>query len=450
MAASYGLAVYSTVRLSVLPAKYLWPGLFVSLLLVCLLLVFNFRPSSSSKRPVGAMLLSLAVIAASLYAFDISRSATNFLRSTAPQATLTETYSIIAKKDRAIRLDKNTRHTTAFLDSDSNGQSALQALKAKTTPTPLPKSDIGNLTISLDDQSAAIALVSQPVLRLIQENAPDFYQSIKLIDTLKVKVAQRSTRPPIDLSKPFVLYISGIDTYGQVGTTSRSDVNILAAVNPQMHRILLVNTPRDYYVQLHGTTGVRDKLTHAGVYGIDMSTKTLEDLYAVPISSYLRINFSSLVAIVDTIGGVDVESDYAFGEFHKGTNHLDGKQALTFSRERYAFNEGDRTRGQNQQKIIEAIIAKLNNRTTLVRLPSILQTLEGSFQTNIPPGEITGTINRQLNDLRTWKTTSISVDGIGQSAPTYSMGSQLLYVMEPDIQTVDHARQQLNNVLQNR
>lgn len=257
-------------------------------------------------------------------------------------------------------------------------------------------------------------------------------------------------RPPIDLSKPFVLYISGIDTYGQVSTTSRSDVNILAVVNPKTHRILLINTPRDYYVQLHGTTGVRDKLTHAGIYGIDMSVKTLEDLYGVPINSYLRINFSSLVAIVDSLGGVDVNSDYDFGEFSQGVNHLDGKQALAFSRERYAFTEGDRTRGQNQQKVIEAIIAKLNNRAMLVHLPRILQTLEGSFETNIPPNEITNTLNRQLNDLRAWQTTSISVDGVGQNAPTYSMGTQLLYVMEPDSQTLDNARHQMDVVLQAR
>jgi LCP family protein required for cell wall assembly len=250
--------------------------------------------------------------------------------------------------------------------------------------------------------------------------------------------------PKLDETKPFVVYISGIDTYGEIDTVSRSDVNILAVVNPESRKVLLVNTPRDYYVQLHGTTGLRDKLTHSGVYGIDKSVKTMEDLYATPISYYLRINFTSLVDTVDVLGGVDVNSAYSFrvgGDgFAVGYNHLDGKKALAFARDRYSFEDGDRVRGQNQQRVIEAIISKLSSYSSLLNYPQILASLQGSFQTNMASNDITKLIKYQLNDMKKWQVESISVNGTDSHNYTYSMPTAMLYVMEPDKASVEAAK----------
>lgn len=255
----------------------------------------------------------------------------------------------------------------------------------------------------------------------------------------------------VDVAKPFVVYISGIDSTENPAAKARSDVNILAVVNPAKNQILLVNTPRDYYVTLAGYDA-KDKLTHAGVYGVETSMATLANLYGVPVEHYLRINFSSLVSTIDVLGGVDVVSDSAFSaggySFEQGTNHVDGKAALAFSRERYSFEGGDRMRGQNQQRVIEAVIRKLTSPKSLANYQSTLATLESSLLTNMNSQSLQGLIGRQIDSAPNWQVDSISVDGTGASLPTYSMGAQPLYVMLPDQATVDAAKQKMGTLLQ--
>jgi LCP family protein required for cell wall assembly len=247
-----------------------------------------------------------------------------------------------------------------------------------------------------------------------------------------------------EISKPYTVLISGVDTYGEVEKTSRSDVNIIAVVNPESKKILLVNTPRDYFVQLHGTTGAKDKLTHAGIYGIEMSKNTLQDLYETDIDYTVRVNFTSLLNLVDALGGISVQSDQAFKadgyNFVAGTNQLNAKQALAFSRERYSFSQGDRQRGKNQQKVIEAVVAKASQPDIIVNYQKILATLSDSFQTNASKDELSNLIKQQLDSVGQWKTESISVDGTGSNSSTYSMGRQALYVMVPDMNTVNLAK----------
>jgi LCP family protein required for cell wall assembly len=261
-----------------------------------------------------------------------------------------------------------------------------------------------------------------------------------------------TTSTNTNIKKPYVIYISGIDTYGDIATNSRSDVNILAVVNPANKKVLLVTTPRDYYVQLNGTTGTKDKLTHAGIYGVEKSKATLEDLYTTKVDYTVRINFSSLLKLIDAVGGITVTSDQAFSaggyNFVAGPNNLDAKQALAFARERYSFSEGDRQRGKNQQRVIEALIAKLSQPQTALKIPAILNATSGTFQTNASRSEINAIIKQQLASTGSWTTESISVDGTGTSAPTYSMGSQLLYVMIPNYATVEAAKAQINSYLQ--
>jgi LCP family protein required for cell wall assembly len=276
---------------------------------------------------------------------------------------------------------------------------------------------------------------------MVSQSTANFLHSAK-------STAKKSTGTVI--TKPYVVYISGIDTYGDVATKSRSDVNIIAVVNPKTKKVLLVNTPRDYYVQLHGTTGSKDKLTHAGIYGIDMSKTTLEDLYGTNIDYTLRINFTSLLKMVDAVGGVDVNSDVAFSAggytFVKGVNHLNAKQALVYARERHSFEDGDRQRGKDQQQVIAALISKLSSPSTLVNYQKLLKSLDGTFQTNASSDEVSSIIRQQLDSVGGWSTESISVDGTGATNTTYSM-NQPLYVMIPDQTTVNAAKAKINSYL---
>lgn len=255
----------------------------------------------------------------------------------------------------------------------------------------------------------------------------------------------------------FIFYISGIDQFGNVNSVrGRSDVNQLAVVNMKTNHVLLVNTPRDYYVQLAGTTGLKDKLTHAGFYGINKSVATLENLYEIDIDYYIRVNFDTLIKVVDEVGGIDVYSEIAFTpwtnkniQINAGWNHLDGAGALAFSRERKSYLGGDRHRGTNQQQVITAIINKVTDSKTLIaNFNDILKTLAGSFQTNMPMNDITGIIKRQINDMPRWTIESMAVNGTDSRNYTYSMGADtLLYVMEPDINSLNNAKDKIQKVL---
>ena len=258
----------------------------------------------------------------------------------------------------------------------------------------------------------------------------------------------------------FTIYVAGIDTYGSVSSVSRSDVNMLVTINPKTGQVLLTSIPRDYYVRLHGTTGYKDKLTHAGIYGVDMSVQTLEDLLDIDINYYVRVNFTSLIKLVDALGGVDVYSEYSFNSnaglgyqdgfhFSKGYNHVNGEQALAFVRTRKAFIGGDRVRGKNQQALIEAIIRKVCSPTIIMRYTSILDSLEGSFDTNLSMNDITSLARYQIDKMPDWNISSISLDGTDGSEYTYSFSGQKLYVMIPSEDSVNSAKDKFTAVYNN-
>ncbi len=242
--------------------------------------------------------------------------------------------------------------------------------------------------------------------------------------------------------EPFILYISGSDSRTGVKTTARSDVNILAVINPKQGKILLVSIPRDTYVQLHDTVGLRDKLTHAGVYGINMSKTTIEDFLGINIDYTLKVSFDTVIKVVDQLDGIDIESDTemtlklesggACG-YTIGKQHVDGICALRFARERKSYETGDKHRGENQQQVIKSIINRLvSSKDYLLKIPTILDIAADSFETTISRENISGFVRMQLIDGVKWNIESIAIDGDGTYEPTYSMGENLpLYVMIP-------------------
>ena len=258
--------------------------------------------------------------------------------------------------------------------------------------------------------------------------------------------------------EPFVVYLSGVDNRGDLTEKARSDVNILAVVNPTTKQAALINTPRDYYVDLAGTDS-KDKLTHAGLYGVETSMATLGNLYGVNVEHYLRINFAGFINIIDAIGGVDVYSDQAFTSvgspgyydpttFAEGWNHLDGKAALAFARERHAFKTGDVQRGINQMKVIDAMLNKIKSPALLVGFSKIMDAAADCFVTSLSQNQISALVRMQLSDFAEWNIESYTVTGSsGSSTKCYSAKGQKLYVMKPDESSVAKAKEMIAAVL---
>ena len=280
-----------------------------------------------------------------------------------------------------------------------------------------------------------------------------FKSKTKVIYSFTIIVRTGDISKDLDVTKkPFSIYVSGIDTYGEVASVSRSDVNMVITVNPKTRQILLTSIPRDYYVKLHGKSGYPDKLTHAGLYGVDVSLKTIEDLLDIDINYYVKVNFSSVIDIVDAIGGVSVYSDYTFTSldgynYTKGYNQVDGKEALSFARERKSFSDGDRQRIKDQQALLEAMFRKCTSPSIITKYNSLLNSLKGSFVTNMPTDRLTSLIRMQLSKKYKWTITGNSLDGSNSSNYTYSYSASKLYVMEPDLDSVEYAKKLIEDVI---
>lgn len=303
---------------------------------------------------------------------------------------------------------------------------------------------------ALLDGRIEAAIYNEAFTGIIGDEIEGYEDQIKVlyqygIDTKLQKVDQSVT-------KPFNVYISGIDVYGPISTNSRSDVNILATVNPKTRQVLLTTTPRDYYVTIPGVSGEqKDKLTHAGIYGVDVSMATLSQVYNAEINYYARVNFTSLIKIVDTLGGIDVNSDYAFEaggySFKQGMNHMDGEMALAFARERHSFASGDNQRGINQEAVIKAIINKMLDPSMLTKAMDIIGELEDCVQTNVSMDQISKLIQMQLNSGGAWDILTVNAVGTGDEQPCYTYGSQPLYVMHPNEVSVSSISDKINRIL---
>lgn len=289
-----------------------------------------------------------------------------------------------------------------------------------------------------------------------------YYKSVdNYLDSITVKIDDQTNpdepeEEPIKFGdKPVVFYISGSDSRTTVSATARSDVNIVAVVNPVTEKILLVNIPRDYYVQLHGTTGTKDKLTHAGVYGIEMSKATVEDLLDIEIDETLKVGFEAVTTLVDSLDGLNLDIDQDFTsktdgacKFTTGVQHVDGRCALAFARERKSYTTGDRHRGENQQQVISKILQKIAEPAYLLKLPEILKSADGLFETSLTKDELVDLIRYEMKHRTNWDVESIALDGSGSYEATYSMGARELYVMIPDESTIERAEAKIAAYLQ--
>jgi len=282
-----------------------------------------------------------------------------------------------------------------------------------------------------------------------------FAEDVRVIETkeIKTRAASSGSSNKKVTKEPFIVYITGNDSYGELTTTGLSDVNMLVCVNPKTRQILMVSTPRDSYLVFadNVTNGTKDKLTHAGNFGIDVQMKTMGELYGIDIDFYARVNFTSLVNIVDALGGVDVYSEYSFTaidgrSFVQGVNSLDGESALMFSRERSAFSDGDLQRGKNQQAVLTAIIKKAMSPAILTSYASLIGSLEGNVETSMDQNDITSLVKMQLNDRGSWNIVPISPIGTTGSEYCYSSGGNASVVILND-ESVEVVKEQIQKLL---
>ena len=434
--------------------------LFVNLVLDFFL--FRKRVKKKPKRvcTVFALLFSIIFLIGSFFIFK-----TFGVLDDMSQDYKTYTYHVLVKSDsNAEKIEDIASKNLGYYNDNSSA--TKKALEKLDTVVKTKSDSYGNLDglgkALINDETDAILLENSQKIKL--ENAgggstlnnsdssvlSNFGDKTKVIYTFKVRVKVDSKG--IDVTKDvFNVYISGMDEYGKVSEISRSDVNMILTINPKTKQILMTNVPRDYYVQLHDTTGYKDKLTHAGTYGVDTSIKTLEDLLGIKLDYYFKVNFSSLENIVNALDGVDVYSEYDFQSwngynFTKGYNHVEGKAALAFARERHTFTDGDNQRGKNQQALIEAIFRKCTSSSIITKYNSLLDSLQDSMITDMPMKSMTSLAKMQLRDNASWTITSNSLTGTGSYDYTYTYNFQELYVMVPNEDSVTEAKEKINKV----
>ena len=295
-------------------------------------------------------------------------------------------------------------------------------------------------------------LVSDLIKEDLEEKYTDFSERTRVLKTIDItKDVEDITKKVSIKNTSFNVLISGMDSYGTINKTTRNDVNMIATINPNTNKVLLTSIPRDYYVQLHGKTGYKDKLTHAGIYGINTVVQTIEDLFGIDINYYVRVNFTTVESLVNTIGPIEIYSDKAMSldgcKYVVGTNTVNGKCALRFARERHSYVEGDNHRIKNQQEVIKGIFNKLSKSAMVVTdYTSILNSLDGKFATNMDMKDITAFIKYELEDITKYEILDTQVTGTGSMELTYSYPHQKLYVMFPSEQSVESAKEYINKI----
>ena len=412
---------------NILPMKYL--AIIIGALLL-INIIFNFflfrkKIKKKPKRIVAvlAILFSILFLVGSYFIYK-----TFGVLDDMSQQYKTYTYHVVVKNDSNYEeIGDIAGQTLGYYNDNSDASNkSLEKLGQTVTTTNEGYGNLEGLGASVLNAETEAILVEETQKNMLdtsgnnqtEENAlSGFSGETRVIYTFKVRAKVESKE--VDVTKDvFNVYISGMDQYGEVLETSLSDVNMILTINPKTKQILMTNIPRDYFVQLHDTTGYKDKLTHAGTYGIDTSIKTIEDLMGIEINYYFKVNFSSLQKIVDALGGVEVYSEYDFQTFNgynftKGYNSVDGTEALFFVRERKAFSDGDNQRGKNQQAMIEAIFRKCTSPSIITKYNSLLNSLQDSILTNMPTKSMTSLAKMQLKDNASWTITSQSVTGTG-------------------------------------
>lgn len=444
----------SVARMNLLPMNYLMIFAGVEAVLLASITLGLVLKHKGITINIICTLLAIILCLVYVFATKYVNATYGFLGSIFKEEKEIGEYYIIVKKDSKYNVISDIANESVYLFQMDG--SVKEDINSKVNVNYNDAENLHQLGEELIADKIKVALISEGQYDMLDEEIENFKNNTKIISTttqtIEVAAEENDSNSKYNIDNgTFNIYISGIDTAGSIRKVSRSDANIILTVNAKTHEILLTSIPRDYYVTLHSKKA-KDKLTHSGIYGINETISTVEDLLGIDINYYVRVNFTTVIKLVDKLGGVDVYSDYSFNaqgyHFNKGTNHVNGAQALAFSRERHSFSGGDNQRVQNQQKVIEAIIKKVTNSSTiLTKYTDILGSLEGSFQSNIDQNEISSLVKSQLNNMAAWTVTNNALTGTGASKSTYSMGSQLLYVMIPNSSSIQESADKINAIM---
>lgn len=465
--------LFSTIiYLNMLPLNYLI-SIFVGLTLISLFLVYKLNHRSLVITKLFVTFLSILMIIVETFISIYLIFSLDFINNIFDNNKYSEVYGIYVVKDRYKKVDALNDKTLGIYSNDEYIDNALESLNNKIKYRTNKYNLIDDAIADVYDDKVSALVINEALIDLYKEEKGfELYR----LSEIKLNVKKDSDYKEVNVKKDsFTVYLSGTDSNGRVANSARSDVNILAVVNPKKGKILLVATPRDYYVTL-ASKGAKDKLTHAGIYGINESAKTLGNLYNVDINYYARINFTSFVKLIDNLGGINVnveKPDYRYNlgidcgsgyvceqnsnrEFGNnlikikyGNQTLNGEQALAYSRNRHQYASGDVARQKHQQQVLEGITDKLMSKTILTKYNSILKSLSNGIKTNIDKDTISKLVTKQLKDNIGWNIESVVATGKDAYNYAYSTGKSKVYVIEPDEESVNSIKDKIKEVISN-
>ncbi|MDD2208371.1 MAG: LCP family protein [Bacilli bacterium] len=446
------LAASVILYFEVLPTKYLIV-LFVILALIVLGISYKLNSRTSLFTKLLMSLLTFIILLIEAVGIFYAFGTIDFLNNIFDTGFRVETYNVYVLKDSPYEKLKDLKDKKISV-YESSAETYEKAVLRLNNKLDYDKHLEGSITTSINqviNKETEAVFISESLISIYKEDHEEEYKQLRVLDSIDILTKTKGDFKIVDVRrKPFVVYLSGSDAEGSINKVSRSDVNLLAVVNPKKGKIILINTPRDYYIAL-ASKNAKDKLTHAGIYGIEESALTLAALYEVDVNYYARVNFTSFVKIIDALNGIEVDSKFSFSydgyTFKKGSNSLTGASALAFSRGRSMLPEGDISRGYNQQAVIAGIINKVSSPSLLTKYNSLLNSLESGVMTNIDKNAITKLVNLQLDENIKWEIENYNAKGTGADMPTYSAGSVKLSVLEPDEESINEIKLKIKELM---
>lgn len=444
--------------LDMIPFKYLMIFYGVFILLYLYLMITTFPKKIKTK--IKAISCVFLVLFGGVFGFGIKYldDTMDFVGVISKDLLQKEVYYVMTLDNDNYKDIKSLEGKNIGIYSSKNSEKAVGELNKKVKSKTSEYENIVELFEDLQDNKLNGILINDSTKNLLSTDLTDMNIKLKEIYKVYVSIEKTDIVKVVDITKkPFNIYVAGGDAYGSIDNVTNTDVNMIITVDPVNRKVLLTSIPRDYYVNLPSFgEDAYDKLTHAGYYGIEESVKAVENLLDIDINYYVKVNFSTIEGIIDAIDGVDVYSDYGFYEhafklyyFQKGYNHLNGKQALAFARERKSFKNGDIQRVKNQQKVIEAIINKVTSSTKLVtNFSQILDSVSSSFSTNMETKNINNFIKMQLSDMKGWNIKSQNLVGTDlYTTNTYSYPGVKLYVMQRSDDSINLVKKKINEYI---
>ena len=438
---------YQLIKYPILSTKYIIIFMIVNIVIMLLFILSQYKAKNKKIRLTGKILIIIFCLLLIPLNYTFSKTM-NALAKTETHVE-TDSVSIIVKANSTYQYTQDLKgkvYSTLATD-DKSVDKTIEKLQTENNENIQPKVYSGVLTLvnALYNNDVDCIIINESYRAMIEEDFPNFSSDTRVIYS-KQYVTEINSPENSDITRnTFNVYVSGIDTYGSITTKSRSDVNMIMTVNPTTKTILLTSIPRDYYIPFNVLGGQRDKLTHSGLYGVNETMQNVASYFGIDIDYFIRVNFDSLIDIVDSLGGIEVYNPQAFKNFEVGKITLNGEEALAFSRERYSFEDGDKERGRNQMRVITGIINKVLSPAIISNYSELMDKLHVSFQTNMADEQIISLVRMQLDDMSPWTIQQQSVNGNGQTLYSPIYGSDL-YMMVPDYKSVENAKVKINEL----